>query len=135
MIIDTYSNDYLSKVIDTQYGVGSSEYIVKAFRYYSENNCIENNKSHLRTSQSRHFLHSPVLITEKSGAGITFPYASLSFSAVSVQTVSLLPVVPGSQPYVLKAFSSIRLMTSIKIQSFILPTSAPQRLPPRQGQR
>lgn len=43
MIIDTYSNDYLSKVIDTQYGVGSSEYIVKAFRYYSENNCIENN--------------------------------------------------------------------------------------------
>ncbi len=42
MIIDTYSNDYLSKVIDTQYGAGSSEYIVKAFRYYSENNCTEN---------------------------------------------------------------------------------------------
>ena len=42
-IIDTYSNDYLSKVMDTQYGVGSSEYIVKAFRYYSENNCTENN--------------------------------------------------------------------------------------------
>src|SRR5699024_2896112 len=32
-------------------------------------------------------------------AGITCPYAFLSFSAVSVQTVafSLLPVVPGSQ--------------------------------------
>lgn len=43
MIIDTYSNDYLSKVMDTQYGVGSSEYIVKAFRYYSENNYTENN--------------------------------------------------------------------------------------------
>ena len=35
-------------------------------------------------------------------AGVTCPYASLSFSAVSVQTaaVSLLPVVPGSQLYV-----------------------------------
>lgn len=43
MLIDAYSNDYLSKVIDTQYGAGSSEYIVKAFRYYSENNCTENN--------------------------------------------------------------------------------------------
>lgn len=35
MMIDTYSNDYLSKVFDTKHGVGSSEYIVKAFRYYS----------------------------------------------------------------------------------------------------
>ena len=43
MIIDTYSNDYLSKVFDTKHGAGSSEYIVKAFRYYSENNCTENN--------------------------------------------------------------------------------------------
>lgn len=43
MIIDTYSNDYLSKVFDTKHGAGSSEYIVKAFRYYSENNCIEKN--------------------------------------------------------------------------------------------
>ena len=43
IIMDTYSNDYLSKVMDTQYGAGSSEYIVKAFRYYSENNCTENN--------------------------------------------------------------------------------------------
>lgn len=43
MIIDTYSNDYLSKVMDTQYSTGSSEYIVNAFRYYSENNCTENN--------------------------------------------------------------------------------------------
>ena len=41
MMIDTYSNDYLSKVFDTKHGAGSSEYIVKAFRYYSENNCIK----------------------------------------------------------------------------------------------
>lgn len=39
MIIDTYSNDYLSKVCDTKYGAGSSNYIVKAFQYYFENNC------------------------------------------------------------------------------------------------
>ena len=38
IIMDTYSNDYLSKVFDTKHGAGSSEYIVKAFRYYSENN-------------------------------------------------------------------------------------------------
>lgn len=38
MIIDTYSNDYLSKVFDTKHGAGSSEYIVKAFQYYSEKN-------------------------------------------------------------------------------------------------
>ena len=43
MMIDTYSNDYLSKVFDTKHGAGSSEYIVKAFRYYSENNFAENN--------------------------------------------------------------------------------------------
>lgn len=42
MMIDTYSNDYLNKVFDTKHGAGSSEYIVKAFRYYSENNCIGN---------------------------------------------------------------------------------------------
>ena len=41
MMIDTYSNDYLSKVFDTKHGAGSSEYIVKAFQYYSENNCTE----------------------------------------------------------------------------------------------
>lgn len=43
IMIDTYSNDYLSKVFDTKHGAGSSEYIVKAFRYYSENNCTESN--------------------------------------------------------------------------------------------
>ena len=43
MMIDTYSNNYLSKVFDTKHGAGSSEYIVKAFRYYYENNFTENN--------------------------------------------------------------------------------------------
>ena len=43
MMIDTYSNDYLSKVFDTKHGAGSSEYIVKAFRYYYENNFTGNN--------------------------------------------------------------------------------------------
>ena len=42
MMIDIYSNDYLSKVFDTQHGAGSSIYIVEAFRYYSENSCAEN---------------------------------------------------------------------------------------------
>ena len=27
MMIDTYSNDYLSKVFDTKHGTGSSEYM------------------------------------------------------------------------------------------------------------
>ncbi len=43
MMIDTYSNDYLSKVFGTKHGPGASEYIVKAFRIISENNCTENN--------------------------------------------------------------------------------------------
>ena len=43
MMIETYSNDYLSRVFDTKHGTGSSEYIAKAFQYYSENSCTENN--------------------------------------------------------------------------------------------
>lgn len=43
IMINIYSNDYLSKVFDTKHGEGSSEYIAEAFRYYSENNCAENN--------------------------------------------------------------------------------------------
>ena len=38
MIIDTYSNAYLKRVLDTKYGTGCCNYIVEAFRYYSENN-------------------------------------------------------------------------------------------------
>lgn len=37
MIIELYSNDYLSAIINTRYGAGSSDYIVKAFQCYLEN--------------------------------------------------------------------------------------------------
>ena len=43
IIMGAYSNDYLSKIMDARYGKGSSEYIVKAFRYYSENYCTGSN--------------------------------------------------------------------------------------------
>lgn len=43
IIIDTYSNDYLSRIFDTKHGAGSSQYIAEAFRYYSEKHCPENN--------------------------------------------------------------------------------------------
>ncbi len=42
-LIDTYSNDYIKSRTDSKYGKGASDYIVKAFRYYSENNAPENN--------------------------------------------------------------------------------------------
>lgn len=44
ILIDTYSNDYVKKITDTKYGKGASEYIVKAFRYYSEKNCQKSNR-------------------------------------------------------------------------------------------
>lgn len=37
MVIEIYSNDYFSKIVDAKYGDGSGAYIVKAFRFYSEN--------------------------------------------------------------------------------------------------
>lgn len=43
MLIDTYSNDYVKGVTDAKYGKGASNYIVRAFRYYSENNMLKNN--------------------------------------------------------------------------------------------
>lgn len=43
MMIDTYSNDYLNKVFDTKHCAGSGQYIVKAFRYSSENNYAKKN--------------------------------------------------------------------------------------------
>lgn len=42
-IIDSYSSNYVKGITDTKYGKGASDYIVKAFRYYSENNSPENN--------------------------------------------------------------------------------------------
>ena len=38
ILIDSYSNDYVKNITDKKYGDGASDYIVKAFRYYSENN-------------------------------------------------------------------------------------------------
>ncbi len=43
VLIDTYSNDYIKSITDSKYEKGASDYIVKAFRYYSENNAPENN--------------------------------------------------------------------------------------------
>lgn len=42
-LIDTYSSDYMRSIADSKYGKGASDYIIKAFRYYSENNTLENN--------------------------------------------------------------------------------------------
>lgn len=41
IIIEIYSNDYFSKIIDAKYGEGSSAYIVEAFRFYCENDCSQ----------------------------------------------------------------------------------------------
>ena len=38
MIISVYSNKYCRTIFDTKHGAGSCEYIVKAFRYYLDNN-------------------------------------------------------------------------------------------------
>lgn len=43
MLIKAYSSDYIKSMTDSKYGKGASDYIVKAFRYYSENNIHENN--------------------------------------------------------------------------------------------
>ena len=43
VLINTYSSDYIKSMTDSKYGKGASDYIVKAFRYYSENNAYENN--------------------------------------------------------------------------------------------
>lgn len=34
IIISSYSNDYVKAITDTKYGIGASDYIVKAFRFY-----------------------------------------------------------------------------------------------------
>ena len=43
MLINAYSNDYIKTITDSKYKKGASDYIAKAFRYYSENNALENN--------------------------------------------------------------------------------------------
>ncbi len=42
-VIEIYSNDYFSKIIDAKYGDGSSAYIVKAFCFYSKNHTFQSN--------------------------------------------------------------------------------------------
>ena len=44
-LINAHSNNYMKSITDSKYGKGASDYIVKAFRYYSENNAPENNQS------------------------------------------------------------------------------------------
>lgn len=46
MLINAYSNDYVKNMTDSKYGKGTSDYIVKAFHYYAENNIPENNNCH-----------------------------------------------------------------------------------------
>ncbi len=36
-IIDSYSSDYIRNIVDAKYGFGASDYIVKAFQYYANN--------------------------------------------------------------------------------------------------
>lgn len=36
-IIDVYSSEYIKRIADAKYGVGASDYIVRAFGYYLEN--------------------------------------------------------------------------------------------------
>ena len=43
VLIDIYSSDYIKNMTDSKYRKGASDYILKAFRYYSENNASENN--------------------------------------------------------------------------------------------
>lgn len=43
MLINAYSNDYIKGITDSKYEEGASDYIVKAFRYYSEKNAFQNN--------------------------------------------------------------------------------------------
>ena len=40
-VIESYSNDYFSKIIDAKYGDGSSTFIVNAFRFYAENHRLQ----------------------------------------------------------------------------------------------
>ena len=42
MLINAYSNDYIKTITDSKYKKGASDYIVKAFCYYSENSASEN---------------------------------------------------------------------------------------------
>lgn len=36
-VINSYSSDYGKAITDTKYGIGASDYIVKAFQFYLDN--------------------------------------------------------------------------------------------------
>ena len=38
MLINAYSSNYIKSMTDSKYGKGTSDYIVRAFRYYTKNN-------------------------------------------------------------------------------------------------
>lgn len=41
IIINSYSSDYVKAITDTKYGIGASDYIVKAFQFYLDNRNVE----------------------------------------------------------------------------------------------
>lgn len=43
LLIEAYSGDYVKKITDSKYGKGASDYILEAFRCYSENSAFHNN--------------------------------------------------------------------------------------------
>ncbi len=45
IIINSYSSDYVKAITDTKYGIGGSDYIVKAFQFYLDNRNVE--KKHI----------------------------------------------------------------------------------------
>ena len=61
IIMDTYSNDYLSKVMDTQYGAGSSEYIVKAFAIIPKITSQKTIRAHFRAKGHKSTPELPIL--------------------------------------------------------------------------
>lgn len=40
-IIDSYENDYVRRIMDEKYGIGASDYIVAAFRFYLSNQAVK----------------------------------------------------------------------------------------------
>jgi DNA-binding transcriptional MerR regulator len=41
VVINSYSSDYVKVITDTKYGIGASDYIVKAFQFYLDNRNVE----------------------------------------------------------------------------------------------
>jgi len=41
VVINSYSSDYVKAITDTKYGIGASDYLVKAFQFYLDNRNVE----------------------------------------------------------------------------------------------